>query len=342
MAWIVAHKTKAGRTVYHVHWRDAEGKHRSKSTKSGRRDTAELLMAQIQKATEAGAPPTPKGPDELLAGFLAAGRVSRTEATIDKQKRQLAPLLKVWKAKGLKVEAWSAEELGRYIAERRDKKRPRPWGYWQTAMFLQTCRAFMKWCRNRDDLFPDFVGDLRPPQRGRKIVQAYEPGELAALLSEARGHPLEVPIALGALAGMRPSEWRNIEARDLDWQKKQLLIRSPKTEDDRRVPMLPALVEILARNKVASGPLVRLPYHHSGAYYSALRNLCREAGVPYLSFHKLRSTFASIMVSKGASIRAVQALLGHRNLATTSVYLRENEDDKVRAVDLLARAVGQV
>ena len=66
-----------------------------------------------------------------------------------------------------------------------------------------------------------------------------------------------------------------------------------------------------------------------------VRRLFRSVGVddggPH-TLHRLRGTFATEVLRMSGDLRSLQAMLGHGNLAVTSVYLSEVDEHKRAAV----------
>jgi len=67
----------------------------------------------------------------------------------------------------------------------------------------------------------------------------------------------------------------------------------------------------------------------------AFKNALKKAGIQGFTFHDLRHTFASNLVMRGASLKAVQELLGHRDIKMTMRYAHLSDDYKKKAVQLL-------
>ena len=64
-----------------------------------------------------------------------------------------------------------------------------------------------------------------------------------------------------------------------------------------------------------------------------------KAGIENARVHDLRHTFASILVSRGASLPLIGALLGHTQAATTARYAHLYDEPLREAVELVGSAI---
>ena len=63
------------------------------------------------------------------------------------------------------------------------------------------------------------------------------------------------------------------------------------------------------------------------AFNARLKLACERARVPVISAHPLRHTAATLLLNeRGANLRDVQALLGHKSIATTARYTHVNSE----------------
>ncbi len=64
-------------------------------------------------------------------------------------------------------------------------------------------------------------------------------------------------------------------------------------------------------------------------------HLYRAVGIEGASSHSGRRSFITNLASKGVGVRVLMALAGHRNIATTQVYIDCNANQMRAAVELV-------
>jgi site-specific recombinase XerD len=129
--------------------------------------------------------------------------------------------------------------------------------------------------------------------------------------------------------GMRRNEIINLKWEDINLKEKYLIVRnndtfSTKSKKDRIIPLSKSVICLLSTiSKVTEYLFVnRMKLRLYPNYVTqCFRDLVKECGLRKgISFHSLRHSFASMLVSKGVSLYVVKELLGHSDFATTQIY----------------------
>jgi integrase/recombinase XerD len=129
-------------------------------------------------------------------------------------------------------------------------------------------------------------------------------------------------------SGLRVSEAAKLTVGDIDFNSRMILIRESKWGKDRIVPVNEAAAAFLKR--LLSGREEQKDARVFGVLRGASINLrfqklLKERGLAreLLSAHSIRHSIATHLLARGADLRYVQELLGHRSIETTAGYTHE-------------------
>ncbi|WP_435416866.1 tyrosine-type recombinase/integrase [Parerythrobacter aurantius] len=175
---------------------------------------------------------------------------------------------------------------------------------------------------------PAGKGVIRDKEEGReRYLTVTEMKRLSIALNKRRGDASADAIAVLMMTGARKSEVLAMRYDEISFQSAHWDIPSFKTKQRRRqrVHLSNASVEILTqRKKSANGQEFVFPgIGHSGRLTEVRKtfeSLLAECKITNCRLNDLRHSFASLLVSKGASLEVIGALLGHSQPHTTKRY----------------------
>jgi integrase/recombinase XerD len=140
-----------------------------------------------------------------------------------------------------------------------------------------------------------------------------------------------------AAYGLGAGEARSLTLQSVDWRRRILHVRRPKTGRVFDLPLLPPVAQALAAYLRHGRPRycaartlfvrTRAPYvgfGSSGPIRHVLQKHAAAAGVsaPFLGSHVLRHSYACRHIELGQPAAVVGDILGHRRPESTSVYVR--------------------
>lgn len=181
-----------------------------------------------------------------------------------------------------------------------------------------------------------------PPSKFKYLTE----DECETLLSNANGD-LKDMILLALRTGIRFGEIIAVKWEDVDFDRRIVSINKSifkgvlGTTKSNRVRYLPLTVQVYEMLKNRKGRIGYLfsdkdgnPFKR-GKYSKCLQNVSGRSEIGRIGWHVLRHTFASHLVQRGVSLKAVQELLGHSDIKTTMRYAHLNSDSLRSAIDVL-------
>lgn len=202
----------------------------------------------------------------------------------------------------------------------------------------------------------DVVLPEKRPVREKHVLDHAQIRPLLDVLRE----PCRTMVLLGLLTGMRVGEILGLRWQDVDLKSRQLRIRqtivrgslnTPKTKGSRRLLPLPdAAVRALVimqphPTQITDTMLVfstaqKTPLSDTNLLHRHLKPAGQKIAAPWLNWHTLRRTHATLLQLAGGTLKDAQAQLGHTKLSTTlEIYTLPVPSHQRAAVENLAQMV---
>jgi len=202
-------------------------------------------------------------------------------------------------------------------------------------LYRQDVNQFCSWLAREGYIRSNPVDRTPRLPKPRRVPRALSAAQVAALLEVVPDLRGLVVVHLMLDLGMRAMEVANARVSDWDPAGATLLVRG-KAGHERLLPVLESTTTVLERyfaeRPVAGGALVssyaRPGGHLTPLYVSTMVAWwAKAAGIKHhahdgVGGHALRHTCASDVLAHSGDLQAVCEMLGHSDLAVTSIYLR--------------------
>lgn len=135
---------------------------------------------------------------------------------------------------------------------------------------------------------------------------------------------------------------RKGEILSLRWEQIRngfIYLEKTKSKNKREIPINEDLEQIFKEIRKEQGLSSKYVFIYGrrtiGRVDRAFKGALRRARIENFKFHDLRHTFASHLIMRGASLKEVQELLGHKTMTMTLRYAHLSQEHKKKAVNLL-------
>ena len=221
----------------------------------------------------------------------------------------------------------------------------RNWSVNTFIVYHKSLLVFFRWCVKQGFMATNPVDGIEMPRLEKRLPSKLTKQTALQLLEVVYNYPYEYKFlryrnhalfSMFMFAGLRKQELLNLKFTDVDIENLSIFVRQGKGGKDRIVPMSYTLAQSLKkyvdeRKRLAkSCPefFTSLNRNH-GFTDTGMKRLVqtmREASGIKFSVHKLRHTFATLMLEGGCDIYSLSKMMGHSDIKTTTIYLYASAD----------------
>lgn len=218
----------------------------------------------------------------------------------------------------------------------------RDWSANTCIVYHKSFTVFFRWCKEHGylDAGEALVARIELPKLEKRLPPKLTKQDALRLLEVVYNYPYDYHFlrnrnhaifSMFLFAGLRKSELLRLHVSDVDFENLSIFIRQGKGNKDRVIPMSYTLAQSLKRYE---GERKRL-HKTCPEFFTSLNRNCgfTDTGLKRLvrkiktasrinfTIHKLRHTFATLMLEGGCDIYSLSRMMGHSDIKTTTIYL---------------------
>jgi site-specific recombinase XerD len=216
----------------------------------------------------------------------------------------------------------------------------RKWSINTFIVYHKTLLVFFRWCIKQGYMQNNPILDIEKPKMEKRLPIKLNKQVSLRLLEVVYNYPYEYKFlryrnhaifSTFIFTGLRKQELLNLKFTDIDTDNLTLFVKQGKGNKDRIVPISYTLAQSLKRYQEERKRLNKT----NPEFFSSLRGnvgftenglkklvdqVRKSSGVTF-SVHKLRHTFATLMLEGGCDIYSLSKMMGHSDIKTTTIYL---------------------
>lgn len=214
-------------------------------------------------------------------------------------------------------------------------------------LWLRNLKLIFNWALKREEIshIPWQVKQLKLQKKPRATLPVGKIVEWLAAVDRIAGARTGIAIAIRFMVGigLRESEALSSRWEWFDAERGFYTCGKSKGREAVPVPVPGWLIDHLAPIRRPQGLIVESPRggtYSPGATRVVILKASEICGTPGITPHRLRGTFACVLLSSGVPLNDVQKVLRHRDIKTTLSYVENDMGRVVVAQEEISRQMG--